>query len=77
VPDEYAELPDESVDQGRLRELLERMPELQRQVLVLGYFEGSSSAEISERLQIPIGTVKSRTRAALEALRHLLGTGHD
>jgi len=77
VPDECAQLPDESADQGRLRELLERMPELQRQVLVLGYFEGSSSAEISERLQIPIGTVKSRTRAALEALRHLLGTGHD
>jgi RNA polymerase sigma-70 factor (ECF subfamily) len=77
VPAEGVQLPDESVDQGRLRQLLERMPEAQRQVLLLGYFEGSSSAEISERLQIPVGTVKSRTRAALEALRDMLGKGHD
>lgn len=77
VAEECAPPADESVDQGRLRQLLERMPEAQREVLMLGYFEGSSSAEISERLQIPVGTVKSRTRAALEALRDMLGKGHD
>jgi RNA polymerase sigma-70 factor (ECF subfamily) len=49
------------------------MPEPQKQVLLLGYFEGLSAAEIAERLGIPVGTVKSRTRAALASLRELLG----
>lgn len=61
-------------DQGRLRELLSVMPEGQRQVLMLGYFEGLSTTEIAERLGIPAGTVKSRTRAALGALRNVLGS---
>jgi len=69
--------PLDAVDQGRLRQLLARMPEPQQQVVLLGYFEGLSSVEISERLQIPVGTVKSRTRAALEGLRDVLGKGHD
>jgi RNA polymerase sigma-70 factor (ECF subfamily) len=56
-----------------VRELLSRMPEAQQEVIVLGYFEGLSTVEIAERLQIPAGTVKSRTRAALGALRTVLG----
>ncbi|MEO8179951.1 MAG: sigma-70 family RNA polymerase sigma factor [Deltaproteobacteria bacterium] len=79
MPDEpsTAHAPVETIDQARLRQLLVQMPEAQQQVVLLGYFEGLSSAEISERLQIPIGTVKSRTRAALESLRDVLGKGHD
>lgn len=69
--------PSETADQARLRQLLSQMPEPQQQVVLLGYFEGLSSAEISQRLGIPIGTVKSRTRAALETLRDVLGKGHD
>ncbi|MEY4545819.1 MAG: hypothetical protein RL685_2014 [Pseudomonadota bacterium] len=68
--------PVDTGDQQRVRELLTQMPEAQQQVMLLGYFEGLSSAEISERLGIPIGTVKSRTRAALETLRDVLGKGH-
>jgi RNA polymerase sigma-70 factor (ECF subfamily) len=64
-------------DQLRLRELLSQMPEEQRQVLFLGYFAGLSSAEIAERLGIPTGTVKSRTRAALGVLRTLLSERDD
>lgn len=64
-------------DEHRLRELLSKMPETQQQVLMLGYFEGLSTVEIAERLEIPIGTVKSRTRAALGALRNVLGATDD
>jgi RNA polymerase sigma-70 factor (ECF subfamily) len=60
-------------DQGRLRELLAKMPAVQQQVLILGYFEGLSTSEIAARLGVPAGTVKSRTRAALGALRSILG----
>jgi RNA polymerase sigma-70 factor, ECF subfamily len=60
-------------DQRRVRELLSRMPEAQQDVIILGYFEGLSTTEIAERLSIPAGTVKSRTRAALASLRTVLG----
>jgi RNA polymerase sigma-70 factor (ECF subfamily) len=60
-------------DQQRLRKLLEQMPDGQRQVITLGYFEGLSTTEIASRLGIPTGTVKSRTRAALSSLRSVLG----
>jgi RNA polymerase sigma-70 factor (ECF subfamily) len=68
-----AALPFSVGDERRLRELLSRMPEAQQEVIILGYFEGLSTVEIAERLQIPAGTVKSRTRAALAALRTVLG----
>lgn len=60
-------------DRERMMGALPNMPETQQQVIRLGYFEGLSSVEIAERLGIPVGTVKSRTRAALSALRDALG----
>ena len=41
----------------------------QRQVLELAYFEGLSQTEIADRLETPLGTVKSWTRQALMRLR--------
>jgi RNA polymerase sigma-70 factor (ECF subfamily) len=43
------------------------------QVIVLAYFEGLSSSEIAERVGVPVGTVKSRTRSALLKLRDRMG----
>ena len=40
-----------------------------RIVLELGYFEGLSSTEIAARIEVPVGTVKSRVAAALAKLR--------
>jgi RNA polymerase sigma-70 factor, ECF subfamily len=61
-----------SADQARLRQVLGKLSPEQREVLLLGYFEGLSSSEISERVGVPIGTVKSRVAAALTALRSAL-----
>lgn len=48
-----------------------------REVLVLAYFEGLSQREISARTHAPLGTVKSRTSAALRALREEMSAETD
>jgi RNA polymerase sigma-70 factor, ECF subfamily len=55
----------------RVSAALAELPEPQLEVLKLAYFEGLSHSEIAERLGIPVGTVKSRVRLALERLRAL------
>lgn len=47
----------------------------QRQVIELAYFEGLSQQQIAERLQQPLGTIKGRTRLALQRLRSTMGVG--
>ena len=54
---------------------LSRLSPVHREVLVLAYFRGLSQREISERTNTPLGTVKSRTTAALRVLRETMGSG--
>ncbi len=71
--DTAAEDPTLGPDRAAVRRALAALPDEQRTVLELGYFEGLSSAEIAERIDAPIGTVKSRVAAALAKLRAGLG----
>ena len=56
----------------RVRTALDALPAKQRQVLEMAYYEGLSQAAISERLQQPLGTIKTRSRQGLIRLRELL-----
>jgi RNA polymerase sigma-70 factor (ECF subfamily) len=49
-----------------------KLPDPHREVIELAYFAGYTQSELAERLALPIGTVKSRTFAAMNALRELL-----
>jgi RNA polymerase sigma-70 factor (ECF subfamily) len=60
------------LDGERLRREIANLPPELIAVLELAYFEGLSSSEIADRLEIPIGTVKSRMARALATLRALL-----
>ena len=55
-----------------VRNALGRLPAEQREVLELAYFGGLSQSEIAERTGLPLGTVKTRARLALEKLRDRL-----
>ncbi len=64
-------------DARRVRQALESIPEAQRVVLRLAYFDGLSQSEIAARLTRPLGTVKTHTRLGLLKLRELLGEGDE
>jgi RNA polymerase sigma-70 factor, ECF subfamily len=56
---------------------LSRLSPVHREVLFLAYFRGLSQSEISRRTDTPLGTVKSRTTAALRAMRENLTPDPD
>jgi RNA polymerase sigma-70 factor (ECF subfamily) len=56
----------------RVHRALEVLPEHERPVIELAYWRGLSQSEIAARLQIPLGTVKTRTRSALARLADAL-----
>ena len=51
---------------------LETLPDHQRELVELAYWGELSQSEIAEKLQLPLGTVKTRTRAALKRLADAL-----
>jgi RNA polymerase sigma-70 factor (ECF subfamily) len=57
-----------------VRTALTSVPPDERELLVLAYADGLSQSEIADRLGIPIGTVKSRTRRAMARLRDTLSS---
>ena len=76
IPDpdpEVEEAADEMVSrleaEARIGSVLRTLPEEQRQVVLLSFFEERAHADIAEHLSLPLGTVKSRLRLALGKLR--------
>jgi RNA polymerase sigma-70 factor (ECF subfamily) len=74
--EERADDPHRSAEQAerraRVAAALATLPPEQRETIVLAYFGGLSQSEIAERTGLPLGTVKTRTRLAMEKLRDQL-----
>lgn len=56
----------------RVHRALEVLPAHERPVIELAYWGGLSQSEIADKLEIPLGTVKTRTRSALARLADVL-----
>jgi RNA polymerase sigma-70 factor (ECF subfamily) len=57
----------------RVRDAIDRLPPAQKEAVELAFFAGLTHVEVAERLQIPLGTAKTRIRTALLRLRDILG----
>jgi RNA polymerase sigma-70 factor (ECF subfamily) len=57
----------------RVRAAMRRLSAEQSKVIELSFFEEKPHPEIASALGIPLGTVKSRIRLAMNRLRELLG----
>lgn len=62
-----------ALDVRNLRQALGTLPEDQRRVLAMAYFQGLTQQEIADQMKEPLGTVKTRVRLGLKKLRGLLG----
>jgi len=71
LPDVWAEV-SASLDSVTVRAALVALSDVQREALELGYFGGLTQQEIAERTGTPLGTVKSRMRLGLLAMRRAL-----
>jgi RNA polymerase sigma-70 factor, ECF subfamily len=58
-----------------MRAAVGRLPEPQREAVVLAYWGGLTAGQIARRVQIPLGTAKSRLRLGLARLRDELPAG--
>lgn len=68
-------LEDDALEQDELRQVvtaLHALPDHQREIVVLRYYQELSLNEISETLAVPLGTVKSRLSVGLRRLRDLM-----
>jgi RNA polymerase sigma factor (sigma-70 family) len=60
-----------------VRTALEKLPDMQREVIAMAYYGSYSQSEIATALDIPLGTVKTRTSRGLQRLAGLLESGRQ
>ena len=63
---------DEQITLEELGQYFEKLPLKQKRVIEAIYIAGKSQQEVADELEIPLGTVKSRTRLALQRLKDML-----
>jgi len=63
---------DLALQKQRIRTAVATLPDAQKEMLFLAYFRGYSQSELAETLNIPLGTVKTRIRSAMQKLRKQL-----
>jgi RNA polymerase sigma-70 factor (ECF subfamily) len=74
LPDVWAEV-SATLDADTVRAALDALSDVQREAIELAYFGGLTQQEIADRTGTPLGTVKSRMRLGLLAMRRVIEEG--
>ena len=61
----------QNVDRIGLKEMVSKLKPEHKTIIDMAYFDGFTQEEISDRLKLPLGTVKTRARSALIELRKI------
>ena len=77
LDDETPDAENDPVTGLALHAALTRLPATEREVLELAYFEDMTQTQVADRLRLPLGTVKTRTRSGLHRLAGFLEDSRD
>jgi RNA polymerase sigma-70 factor (ECF subfamily) len=61
-----------SIDHIGIKEIVNRLKPEYKCIIDLMYFAGFSQSEVAKELELPLGTVKTRSRAAIKELRKIV-----
>ena len=61
-----------NLERERILKAMTVLPEAQREVILLAYYQGYSQSEMAKKLNQPLGTIKTRVRLAMQKLRIVL-----
>lgn len=65
------------LDQERVQAAFQTLPDAQRSVVLRVYLQGKTAQQVAEEQEVPLGTVKTRLRLALDKLRRVLEVHPD
>jgi RNA polymerase sigma-70 factor (ECF subfamily) len=68
---------EDHLENKNIKTMLATLPENQKQVIIGLYFQQATQEQLAKQLNLPVGTVKSRLRLALNKLRNQLGESND
>jgi RNA polymerase sigma-70 factor, ECF subfamily len=63
-----------NIDSIGIKDIIEKLPEDQKKLITLMYFKGYTQQEIADYIPMPLGTVKTKIRAALISLRNIFNS---
>jgi len=74
-PDQVSELVEAALESEQVRRCLARLSTVQREAIVLAFYDGHTYIQVADLLQVPLGTVKARIRDGLGKLRDAMAGG--